>query len=242
MAGNHQWRSASYVHDWVERDVTRDDERPPLLRWVARLIRAEQGELSHVLDVGGGYGPMTAEVPDQRSSAHVVLHDYSEAMIMKARERLARFGNRVSHAVADMTDPGWTASLGGPFGAVVSALAIRNLNGVETVQRVYPDIFALLRPGGCLFNLDLLFSEAQNSPLSAVGTRTGISTSFQPGSRPTALAARCSFSEVDCAWTDLEQGLLWGYRLADTPRHGHRRDYCPKDRSQTKSLKRRRNR
>lgn len=55
----------------------------------------------------------------------MVLHDYCDAMTGRARERLSRFGDRVSYRRADMSQQGWTAGMGGPFDAVVSALAIR---------------------------------------------------------------------------------------------------------------------
>lgn len=215
--GEHEWHSPSYVDDWIESDVTRDEERRPMLRRMARLIPAREDEQLRVLDVGGGYGAMTAEVLDQFPGAHVVLHDYSEPMVTKARERLARFGDRVTYVIADMADPGWYSRLGGPFDAVVSALAIHNLDNVETVRRVYRDIFALLRPGGSLFNLDLLFP---GSPQLAALYRRDPTRDprWDVCIYPAGLEAQlgwlrdAGFAEVDCVWKDLEQGLLWGRR------------------------------
>jgi tRNA (cmo5U34)-methyltransferase len=216
MSENHDWHSASYVDDWIDNDMTRDDERQPLLRRVATLLPVTQGRPLRVLDVGGGYGALTGEVLGQRPDAQVVLHDYSQAMINKAKTRLARFSERVTYAVADMTDPGWTSKLG-VFDAVVSALAIHNLDNTHLIQRVYQDIFGLLRPGGCLFNLDLLFPGG-----------TGLADLYRRDPTrdprwdvyvsPAGLDAQlgwlraAGFSEVDCVWKDLDQGLLWGLR------------------------------
>jgi tRNA (cmo5U34)-methyltransferase len=217
MSEDHQWHSAEYVEDWIDHDMTRDDERRPLLRRVAALLPATQNPPLRVLDVGGGYGAFSAEVLGQRPDAHVVLHDYSGAMIDKARQRLARFGQRVSYAKADMTDPSWTASLGGPFDAAVSALALHNLGDPETIQRVYRDIFALLHPGGCLFNLDLLFPAG---PALADLYRRDLTRDprWDVYVSPAGLGARLTwlrdagFTEVDCVWKDLDQGLLWALR------------------------------
>lgn len=130
---------------------------------------------------------------------------------------MARFGGRVTYAIADMSDPGWCGELSGPFDAVVSALAIHNLDDVETVQRVYRDIFALLRPGGCLFNLDLLFPEGPE--LAALYRRDPTrDPRWDVYVYPAGLEAQllwlrdAGFSEVDCVWKDLGQGLLWGIR------------------------------
>ena len=131
--------------------------------------------------------------------------------------RWSRASRCVCFAIADMIDPGWSAGLGGPFDAVVSALAIHNLDSVETVQRVYRDIFALLRPGGCLFNLDLLFPEGPE--LAALYRRDPTRDSRwdvyrYPAGLETQLRwlRHAGFSEVDCVWKDLEQGLLWATR------------------------------
>jgi tRNA (cmo5U34)-methyltransferase len=217
LNGGHNWHSASYVSEWIEHDVTRDDERRPLLRRVAALLPLTDSAPLSVLDVGGGYGALTAEVLEERSDAQVVLHDYSEAMIEKAKERLARFGDRVTYMIADMAEPGWSDDLGGPFDAVVSALAIHNLDALEIIQRVYGDLFALLRLGGCIFNLDLLFPEG--SGLADLYRRDPSRDSrwdvhVYPAGLQTQLCwlRNAGFSEVDCVWKDLDQGLLWGLR------------------------------
>ena len=121
------------------------------------MTSGARGRPVRVLDVGGGYGALSAEVLDQLPTARVVLHDYSAAMIAVARQRLAGFGGRVSYTLADMTRPDWIHGLGGPFDIVVSALAIHNLGEPALIGRVDRDLFGLLRPGGDLFNLDVLF-------------------------------------------------------------------------------------
>jgi tRNA (cmo5U34)-methyltransferase len=217
LVSDHQWHSPAYVDAWISSDVTRDDERRPLLRRVATLIAQKVGQPLQVLDVGGGYGAMTAEVLDQHPSARVVLHDYSEAMITKARDRLARFGQRVSYVISDLTDPSWHDNLGGPFDAVVSVLAIHNLNEVEIVKRVYREIFALLRPGGYLFNLDFLFPE---SPELADLYRRDPTRDprWDVYVYPAGLESHlrwlreAGFRESDCVWKNLELGLIWAMR------------------------------
>lgn len=217
LSDHHDWHSTSYVNDWIDADMTRDDERRPLLRRVASLLPVREDGSLRVLDAGGGYGALTTEVLEERSDAQVVLHDYSQAMIEKAKQRLVRFGDRVTYAIADMSDPSWANNLGGPFDAVVSALAIHNLDELTTIQRVYRDIFALLQPGGCLFNLDLLFPEGPG--LADLYRRDHTrdprwDVYVYPAGLETQLGwlRDAGFSEVDCVWKDLDQGLLWGLR------------------------------
>jgi hypothetical protein len=74
-----------------------------------------------------------------------VLRDFSEAMIDRARQRLAASGSRVSY---HLTDPSWPGSLDGRFGAVTSCLANHNLGDPVLMAREYAGISSLTRPGG----------------------------------------------------------------------------------------------
>lgn len=219
-SNHHDWHSVAYVEDWIDRDVTRDHQRQPLLDRLAMLIPSAGSAALHVLDVGGGYGVLTAAILARRPGATVVLHDFSTAMVGKARERLAGFGDRVGYRIADMAQPGWVQELGGPFDAAVSALAIHNLADPELIGRVYGDIFSVLRPEGCFFNLDLVFPtgsrladlyRSDRSRDAAYGVQVGrIGLEEQ-----LRLLREAGFAEVDCVWKDLDQGLLWGFRRGD---------------------------
>jgi tRNA (cmo5U34)-methyltransferase len=119
-----------------------------------------------VLDLGGGYGEFSAQVLDLFSQARVCLADYSAPMIERAQQRLASFGDRVQYRVCDLRDPAWPTVVGGPFDAVVSALAIHNVGERAAIRRVFADVAGLLGPGGCFFDLDLVL----DVPLAAAGS------------------------------------------------------------------------
>jgi tRNA (cmo5U34)-methyltransferase len=218
-SGTHDWHSATYVSDWIEGDATRDDDRRPLLRRLAGLIPAAPDQPIHVLDVGGGYGAVTAEVLERWPAAHVTLHDYSEAMVSEAAERLGRYGPRVTYRLADMNERDWADGLGGPFDAVVSSLAIHNVDAPELIERVYRDILGVLRPGGALLNMDLLFPASEG--LAELYRRDPTrhynwDVRITPADVDSHLRwlRRAGFSDVDCVWKDLELGLLWASRAA----------------------------
>ncbi len=213
----HDWKSAAYVEEWISTDATDDEHRRPTLRRIAALLPGARTEPLRVLDVGGGYGALSYEVLDYRPEATVVLHDYSAAMIAKAAERLASFEARVSYRNSDMAYPGWAQDLGGPFDAVVSALAIHNLGDTATIQRVYRDVFMSLRPGGCFFDADLSFASGpaegdlyRRDPdrNSSWGVYVG-----SPGLEEHLLWLReAGFCEVACVWKDCEDTVLWALR------------------------------
>ena len=154
--GHHDWHSTSYVDEWITSDVTRDEERVPVLRRMVELIPQAVERDVRVLDVGAGYGLLSEQVLDRFPQAWLVCQDFSEPMIAHARSRLATEAHRVDFVLSDLMHSSWTAGLGGSFDAVVSAIAIHNVRYPERIRAIYEEIAGLLAPGGCFLNCDLL--------------------------------------------------------------------------------------
>jgi len=148
----HEWHSGAYVQDWIGNYD--DEERRASLHRIAHLIPFDPDDSIRVLDIGGGWGPITRVVLDAFPRARVVLHDFSEPMLEEARRRLASYGDSVAYHRGDLLAPGWTDGLQAPFDAVVSSLAIHNVRFPDRIRAIYQEIFPLVGPGGCFINLD----------------------------------------------------------------------------------------
>lgn len=150
----HDWHSTAYVSEWIARDVTRDDERRPEIQRMLAAAPFARDHPIHVLDVGAGYGVVTEEVFKAAPKAHVVLQDYSQTMLDRARERLRRRGKHLRTVLCDLTDPSWTKKVGGPFDLAVSAIALHNLGDRTKIFSCYRAIYSLLKPGGYFLDYD----------------------------------------------------------------------------------------
>lgn len=150
--GHHDWHSASYVHEWIAGYEEQD--RDATLHRIVDLIPFDPEASIRVLDIGGGWGPVTAVVLDTFPHAQVVIHDFSEPMLEDARRRLAAHGNAVTFYRGDLLSPDWAAGLEGQFDAVVSSIAIHNVRFPDRIRGVYHEIFPLVGPGGAFINLD----------------------------------------------------------------------------------------
>ncbi len=146
----HDWHSSAYVAEWIARDVTRDDERRPLLRQMLGVAPLKRDAAIDVLDVGAGYGIVTEEALKLFPKARVVMQDYSQPMLAQARERLGD----PRYVICDLTDPAWPKAVGGPFDLAVSAIAIHNLGDRAKIFACYRAIFGLLKPTGFFLNYD----------------------------------------------------------------------------------------
>ena len=90
--------------DWDAR--TYDRVADPMTRWgEAVLERLPLAGSERVLDAGCGSGRVTERLAERLPDGQVVALDGSPAMVDAARERLARFGDRVEYVVADLGKP-----------------------------------------------------------------------------------------------------------------------------------------
>lgn len=151
-AGAHDWHSDAYVREWIGAYTT--DERATALHGLVQLIPFDPDDAIRVLDIGGGWGPVSRAVLETFPNARMVLHDFSEAMLAEARGRLARYGDSVGYVRGDLMSSEWKAGLDGQFDAVVSSLAIHNVRFPDRIRAIYQEVFPLVAPGGCFVNLD----------------------------------------------------------------------------------------
>ena len=151
----HDWQQADYAEAWVAKNQQRTERRSPLLaRMMAEAPHPADAAL-RVLDVGGGYGFISAAVLKAFPRAQVTLQDFSEPMIEQARVYLAPQAAQMQFELSDLRDPTWSVGLG-PFDLVVSAIAIHNLRDLAAMASCYAAIRSLLVPGGWFLDCDHL--------------------------------------------------------------------------------------
>jgi SAM-dependent methyltransferase len=151
----HDWHSREYVQHWIDSDITRDEQRRPILQRMLALAPFAREAQINILDIGAGYGLVSEEALRAFPRAHLTLQDYSELMFEHAHKRLAGLSPFTRYVLADLCDPAWTAKVGGPFDLAVSGLAIHNLNVEASMKACYRGIYGLLRPGGLFLDYDL---------------------------------------------------------------------------------------
>jgi tRNA (cmo5U34)-methyltransferase len=122
-----------------------------------------------VLDLGAGFGAVTARILEHYPAARVTCIDGSQAMVNQAAQSLGKYGNRVTILKADLAERSWSrafqpsvrtgADARGDedhvFQAVVSAIAIHHLSD-ERKRELYREIFQLLAPNGIFLNNDVV--------------------------------------------------------------------------------------
>ncbi len=131
------------ARDWDAR--TYDRVADPMTRWGSEVLdRLPLRGDEHVLDAGCGTGRVTERLVERLPRGRVVALDGSPAMVDLARQRLARFGDRVDYLVADLGMPL-------PIEGVVDAvLSTATFHWVPDHDALFANLAAVTRPGGRL--------------------------------------------------------------------------------------------
>jgi len=151
---HHDWNSKEYVDTWAEQQDQREVERRHVFQLMARSLPYDRNAKFEILDLGAGYGALAQFLLDRFPNANAVCQDGSAAMAKLGRKRMEHFGDRVNYALSDFSKPGWSRKLKGPFGAVVSSIAIHNVREPQTIRSIYAETFPLVKTGGCFLNFD----------------------------------------------------------------------------------------
>ncbi len=130
--------------DWDAR--TYDRIADPMARWgTAVLGRLPLRGDETVLDAGCGSGRVTEQLAERLPDGRVIALDGSPAMVDAARERLARFGDRVEYVVADLGSP-----LPITDGSLDAVLSTATFHWVPDHDALFRHLAAATRPGGWL--------------------------------------------------------------------------------------------
>ena len=185
------------TRDWDAR--TYDRIADPMTRWGAAVLdRLPLDGGERVLDAGCGTGRVTESLLERLPDGHVVALDGSPAMIDEARDRLSRFGDRVSFLVADLGRPI-------PLGARVDAiLSTATFHWVPDHDALFANLAAVSAPGawlvaqcggvGNIANVQRVLAGIGDGWLGPVHFETPLDT--------TARLDAAGFVDIECWLTD----------------------------------------
>lgn len=151
---HHDWDSPKYVSDWAAGQDKKERARQEPFRVLAETIPYDKEFPIRILDVGAGYGALTQFLLGHFPNARAVCQDGSAEMAKLGAERMKHIKGRFEYVLCNFSEPGWTRKLAGPFEAVVSAIAIHNVRSPKIIERIYSDVFPLVKHGGCFINFD----------------------------------------------------------------------------------------
>jgi trans-aconitate methyltransferase len=148
----HNWQDPAFAEAWDARHLTGNPARAEHLALLLAIL--DDVESGWILDLGTGSGLVAQMVLDQKPGARIFGLDSSAAMLSIARDRLARYGERIRLAEADLTS---LDRVDAPM-ECSAAIAVQSLHHLEETQyrAAVRWTFDHLAPGGWFFIIDRL--------------------------------------------------------------------------------------
>lgn len=216
------WFDAEFVQSWIDGQQDRRAERTHQFARIAALVPFERDARFRYLNLGAGPGALDELLLSRFPKAEATLQDGSAVMLDHAREQLARFGERVSFAEGNLTEPSWVETVRGPFDLAVSSIAIHNLRDPRRIRVLYAEVFDLMAEGGFFMNLEYVrLSSPRLQPLAIwaaqdaeAGYLIGSGGAGSPGTAAEQLVwlREAGFAPVECFWKEFRLALIGGFK------------------------------
>ncbi len=169
-----------------------------------------------VLDLGGGTGALAEAILERFPKVTVEIWDIDPAMLAVAKERCARFGDRIRLVEGSFVGPLTRCD------AVAACIALHHIKDLTVKGEIYRHIYAALKPCGLFVNADLAAPSAGALRERAYELYArdmavhGISRQqaydyfeqwskedfYPPLSAEMGLLKAAGFAEPDCFWRD----------------------------------------
>jgi len=136
------------------------------LRLAVGMAEAMAPKVEKILDLGCGDGVMGMAMMERWPGASLTLADFSDTMLVAAKERATAAEVDAELIKLDYSDPSWPGLVAGrgPFHLVVSGFSIHHQTGGRK-REVYREVFDMLTAGGVFLNLDNVSSPTEKLAL-----------------------------------------------------------------------------
>jgi tRNA (cmo5U34)-methyltransferase len=127
---------------------------------ILQLIPARTDERFSCVDIGAGEGWLSHRVLQRFSAAQVIALDGSSAMLARARDRLAPFGERADVRQFRLEEESWISSLPGGVRCFLSSMVLHHLDDASR-WRLFRNLYRRLEPGGAMLLADVILASSE---------------------------------------------------------------------------------
>ncbi len=164
MNNNYQvWKTAELSQKYLSGVRSAIPLATEQIEIILRIIQTTKSQVNNFLDLGCGDGILGQAILSQYPNSQGVFLDFSEAMIEAAKSKVAdNYQGNFEFITQDYGLPEWVNKVHrkAPFDVVVSGFSIHHQPDTRK-QKIYQEIYQLLKPGGLFLNLEHVASPSK---------------------------------------------------------------------------------
>jgi hypothetical protein len=153
---NHRFHDKDWVENYAQTITARRPERVDMFAHIVDQVQALKGDAPTVIELASGPGLLALALLEAVDSLHYVGVDYSQEMVRFSTEKTAKYQDRCQFYCVDLRKDDWTEALPGDVDAIVSNMALHDLDSLDFVKAVYKQSSQLLKPKGLFLNAELV--------------------------------------------------------------------------------------
>jgi SAM-dependent methyltransferase len=153
---NHRFHDRDWVENYAETITTRRPERVEAFTHIVDQVQALEGEPLTVIELASGPGLLALALLEGVEALQYVGVDYSQEMVLFAEKKMAAYQGQCQFRCVDLREDNWADGLPTGVDAIVSNMALHDLDDLKFVEAVYQKSAQLLKPKGLFLNAELV--------------------------------------------------------------------------------------
>ena len=141
---NHRFHDRDWVENYAETITTRRPERVEAFAHIVKQVQALESDSPTVIELAAGPGLLASALLDGVDGLQYVGVDYSPAMVHFAENKMADYKARCQFLCVDLRKENWAEGLPTQVDAIVSNMALHDLDELKFVEAVYQKSAELL--------------------------------------------------------------------------------------------------
>ncbi len=153
---NHRFHDREWVENYAKTVNTRRPERVEMFAHIVDQVRAVVSESPTIIELASGPGLLALSLLEGIETLQYVGVDYSDEMVRAAKSVTVNDEVRCQFYCVDLRKDNWAAGLPTNVDAIVSNMALHDLDEVKFVEAVYQKSVQMIKPRGLFLNAELV--------------------------------------------------------------------------------------
>lgn len=200
---NHRFHDREWVENYAKTVNSRRPERVEMFAHIVDQVRSLSSPSPMIIELASGPGLLALELLEGIETLQYVGVDYSPEMVRVAQEATVDYQDRCRFYCVDLREDSWADGLPTDVDAILSNMALHDLEELKFVEAVYQKSAQRLKPGGLFLNAELVVEA--NSEKDVDGGKAKVGWHLEA-------LKNAGFEAVDCSLDFGHYACVQGYR------------------------------